>query len=153
MAKFCKKKKANKFFGEQKKSRRLQKAIARFRNLYNYQLQYQLKLLFGKNHEKLFELKTWGFLQMRLSSCKSVQNRYKIINTPPLNCSTKENLKKRPCTVLQLIKEGWTKLFAHLSRASDHLIMECFTSLKPPYIMRPVLFGFFVQNLGKTMFL
>jgi hypothetical protein len=55
-------------------------------------------------------------------------------------------------TVLQLSKEGWTKLFPHLSRASDHLIMQCFTSLKPPYIVGPVCFGLFGYNLGKNMF-
>ena len=45
-------------------------------------------------------------------------------------------------TVLQFSKdEGWTKLYPHLSCASDHLIIQCFTSLKPPYIVGPVCFG------------
>ena len=35
----------------------------------------------------------------------------------------------------------------------EHLTMQCFTSLKPPYIVVPVCFGLFGYNLGKTMFL
>ena len=68
-------------------------------------------------------------------------------------CWLQSHSKKAQCTVLQLSKEGWTKLFPHLSWASDHLIMQCFTSLKPLYIVGSVCFGFFGFNLGKNIFL
>ena len=45
------------------------------------------------------------------------------------------------------------KVFPHLSWASNHLIMQCFTSLKPPYIVGPVCFGLFGYDLRKTMLL
>jgi hypothetical protein len=56
------------------------------------------------------------------------------------------------CTVFQLSKEGWKKVFPHLSWASDHQIMQFSTLLKPLFIVGPVCFSLFGHNWGKTMF-
>ena len=114
MAKSCNKKPIFWHFKKikQRTSKSFQKAIARFRNLYNYQLHHHLKLLFSKNHENFFLNKRLKrVLQIRLSSCKSVQSRSKIIKMPPLNCSTKENLKKGPAKFSNSVKRGGQNYF------------------------------------------
>ena len=58
-------------------------------------------------------------------------------------------LKSSTAQFSNSVKRGGQNYF----RTFPDLIMQCFTSIKPPYIVGPVFFGLFDYNLGKTMFL